>query len=85
MDETHVDEGSGEQTPPFAAKDEVGVGGSIVDKLRDAGISGGDAVEDHPEEDGAVDSNEDVGGGGGEEIAAAGPVAGGRRDVLLRG
>ena len=80
-----MDEGRGEQTPPLASENEVGVSGSVVNKLRDAGISGGDAVENHPEEDSAVDSYEDVSGGGGEEIASAGAVAWGRREDLFRG
>ena len=84
VDEAYVDEGGGEEAPPLAvSEDEIGIGGAVVDQLIDGGLFGRDAVEDHPEEDGAVDPYEDVGGGGGEDIAAAGAC--GRRGRFLRG
>jgi hypothetical protein len=41
-----------------------------VEELNGGGLLGGDTVDEHPEEDRAVDSYQDVGGGSGEEVAS---------------
>jgi hypothetical protein len=60
VDQTDVDEGGGEQTVPLTMKDEECVRGAEVYELVGCGIAWGDAVEDHPNEDSAVDSDEDI-------------------------
>jgi hypothetical protein len=82
VEQADVDEGGGEETPPLAGEDEIRVGGSEVEELRDGGVFGGDAAEDHPEEDGAVDADEEVGGRSGEDAAGARMLYGFGRRVI---
>ena len=83
VEEADVDKDGREQAPPLAAEDEVGVGRSEVDQLGDSGFLQRDTAKHHPEEDGAVDSDQDIGGRSGEEIAAARAGAHRGRDGFL--
>ena len=71
VDEADVDEGGGEQAVPLGVEDEPGFVGAVVEQGVVGRQLGIDAVGDHPNVDGDVDGEQEVGARGGARVPDA--------------